>query len=632
MKLQLIDVVIIGIYLVIMIIIGLMLKKRASKNLDSYFLGGKTLPFYMLGLSNASGMFDISGTMWMVYLAFVYGLKSLWIPWLWPVFNQIFLMIYLSIWLRRSNVLTGAAWIRTRFGYGKGANLSHTIVVCYAVIGVLGFLSYGFIGIGKFMEIFFPWDIVSQYVPFTIPPEYVPHVYGIFFTTIATFYVMLGGMLSIVWTDVVQFGIMTVSGVVIGVIAMMKVSPEMLSAHVPVGWDTPFFGWTLEMDWSQLIPSVMDKMAADQYGLFTIVVMMMLFKGIFLSMAGPAPNYDMQKVLACKSPKEAALMSGSVPVILLIPRYLMIMGFAVLAIVFFSEDFRAMGSAIDFETILPRAISEFVPVGLAGLLLAGLLAAFMSTFASTVNAAPAYLVNDVYLKYINPQAPAKTQIRASYLISVLVVVISTVIGFFVENINSVLQWIVSALYGGYIAANLLKWHWWRFNGHGYFWGMLVGILAAMIVPQFFPHTLPLYYFPILMLVSFIGCIVGTLMTPPTDDETLINFYVRVRPWGWWGPVADKAIARYPQVKRNTHFKRDMFNVAIGILWQCCLTVIPMYIVIKEGFPLFTSILILGITTLILKKNWYDKMNQEEKEYSALMEELKLDEKTDASQD
>lgn len=623
MKLQLIDVLIIALYLVAMIVIGLVLKKRASKNLDSYFLGGKSLPFYMLGLSNASGMFDISGTMWMVYLAFVYGLKSLWVPWLWPVFNQIFLMVYLSIWLRRSNVLTGAEWIRTRFGYGRGANLSHTIVVLYAVIGVLGFLSYGFIGIGKFMEIFFPWEVVSNYVPFDIAPEYVPHVYGIFFTAIATFYVMLGGMLSIVWTDVVQFAIMTVAGIVIAVIAMIKVSPDMLAAHVPEGWATPFFGWTLDLDWSTLLPSVMDKIAADQYSLFAIFVMMMLFKGIFLSMAGPAPNYDMQKILACKSPKEAALMSGSVPVILLIPRYLMIMGFAVLAIVFFSDDFRVMGSAIDFETILPRAISEFVPVGLAGLLLAGLLAAFMSTFASTVNAAPAYLVNDVYLKYINPKAPAKTQIRASYLISVLVVVVSTIIGFFVENINSVLQWIVSALYGGYIAANVLKWHWWQFNGNGYFWGMLVGILAAMIVPQFFPDTLPLYYFPVLMLVSFIGCIAGTLLTEPTDEETLINFYVRVRPWGLWKPIADKAIERYPQVKKNKNFKRDMFNVAIGIIWQCCLTVIPMYIVIKEGFPLVTSILILGITTLILKKNWYDKMNKEETEYDKLMKEINV---------
>ena len=626
MKLHLIDVLIIALYLVVMVVIGLMLKKRASKNLDSYFLGGKSLPFYMLGLSNASGMFDISGTMWMVYLAFVYGLKSLWIPWLWPVFNQVFLMVYLSAWLRRSNVLTGAEWIRTRFGYGRGADLSHTIVVLYAVIGVLGFLSYGFIGIGKFMEIFFPWDVVSQFVPFDVPAEYVPHVYGIFFTTIATFYVMMGGMLSIVWTDVVQFAIMTVSGVVIAVIAMMKVSPEMLSAHVPVGWDTPFFGWTLEMDWSNLIPSVMDKITADQYGLFTIVVMMMLFKGIFMSMAGPAPNYDMQKILACKSPKEAALMSGSVPVILLVPRYLMIMGFAVLAIVFFSEDFRAMGPAVDFETILPRAINQFVPVGLAGLLLAGLLAAFMSTFASTVNAAPAYLVNDVYLKYINPKASARTQIHASYLISALVVIISTVIGFFVQNINSVLQWIVSALYGGYIAANLLKWHWWRFNAHGYFWGMLVGILAAMIVPQFFPDTLPLYYFPLLMFVSLIGCIAGTLLTAPTDEDTLINFYIRIRPWGFWKPIADKAIARYPEVSRNRNFKRDIFNVAVGILWQCCLTIIPMYIVIKEGFPLVTSIIILTITTLILKKNWYDKMNREEQEYDILMKKLNLEDR------
>jgi Na+/proline symporter len=430
-------------------------------------------------------------------------------------------------------------------------------------------------------------------------------------------------MLSIVWTDVVQFGIMTVAGIIIAVIAMTKVSPDMLATHVPEGWNNPFFGWTLDLDWSGLIPSVMDKIADDNYGLFTIFVMMMLFKGVFLSMAGPAPNYDMQKVLACKSPKEAALMSGSVPVILLIPRYLMIMGFTVLALVFFSEDFRALGAAIDFETILPRAINRFVPAGLTGLLLAGLLAAFMSTFASTVNAAPAYLVNDVYLKYINPAATAKTQIRASYVISFLVVVVSTAIGFFVESINSVLQWIVSALYGGYISANFLKWHWWRFNAHGYFWGMLSGILAAMIVPQFFPGTLPLYYFPILMLVSFVGCIAGTYIAPPTDEETLINFYVRVRPWGFWKPVAGKAVARYPQITPNTNFRRDMFNVATGIVWQSCLTIIPMYIVIREGVPLLTSILILGITTLILKKNWYDKMNRDENIYNEQLKEIHL---------
>src|SRR5690606_23518864 len=106
-------------------------------------------------------------------------------------------------------------------------------------------------------------------------------------------------------------------------------------------------------------------------------------------------------------------------------------------------------------------------------------------FASTVNAAPAYLINDIYLKYINPNASRGQIINYSYLVSFLVVALSTVIGLYIEDINTVLQWIVSALYGGYIAANVLKWHWWRFNGHGYFWGMAAGIMASMIFPYLF---------------------------------------------------------------------------------------------------------------------------------------------------
>ena len=137
MQLTVIDALIILTYLAFTVVIGFVLKKIAQKDKKSYLLGGNKLPWYLLGLSNASGMFDISGTMWLVTLAFVYGLKSIWIPWLWPVFNQIFLMVYLSIWLRRSNVTTGAEWIGTRFGTGRGASLSHNIVVVFALISCL---------------------------------------------------------------------------------------------------------------------------------------------------------------------------------------------------------------------------------------------------------------------------------------------------------------------------------------------------------------------------------------------------------------------------------------------------------------------------------------------------------------
>ncbi|HEX5169514.1 MAG TPA: sodium:solute symporter family protein [Cyclobacteriaceae bacterium] len=608
---KILDVSIILIYLLATVVIGFVLKKRASKNIKSYFLGSNTLPWYMLGLSNASGMFDISGTMWMVTLFFVYGLKSVWVPWLWPVFNQIFLMIYLSAWLRRSNVLTGAEWIKTRFGEGRGSTMSHIVVVAFAILSALGFLSYGFIGIGKFIEAFVPWTLVSPYVPMHLSPEQVPYFYGIVLTSIATLYVILGGMMSIVWTDVLQFTIMTVSCLIIGIIAMNKVDPDVLQTMVPAGWNNLFFGWKLGLDWSNILPSVNEKIASDGFSLFGIFFMMMLFKGIFASMAGPAPNYDMQKVLATKSPSEAAKMSGFVSLVLLFPRYFMITGFTVLAVVFMQDQFTGVGSSVDFERVLPLAINEFVPTGLMGLFLAGLLAAFMSTFASTVNAAPAYLINDIYLKYINPNADRRRLINYSYMISLLVVVVSTVIGMLVLDINSVIQWIVSALYGGYIAANVLKWHWWRFNGHGYFWGMAAGIIASMIFPQIFTNVLPLYYFPITLLVSFLGCIAGTYAAPATDEHVLKRFYKSVRPWGFWKPVRDKVLAEDPSFTENKSFKRDMFNVAIGIVWQTTLTVTPIYIILKEELPLMTSVVILVITSLILKKNWYDHLKKED---------------------
>jgi len=456
MKLTLIDILIICAYLVSTIVIGLVMKKRAQKDKTAYMLGGNKLPWYMLGLSNASGMFDISGTMWLVTLAFVYGLKSIWIPWLWPVFNQIFLMVFLSIWLRRSNATTGAEWIRTRFGSGRGGVQSHWIVVAFALISCLGFLTYGFIGLGKFVEIFIPWEVVSPYVPFEVAPQYVAHVYGIVFTLFAMFYAILGGMSSIVWADVIQYTIMTISAIVIGVIAMNALTDNPLV--VPEGWMNPFFKSRLDMDWSGIITEVNQKIASDGYSLFGIFFSMMLFKGILVSMAGPAPNYDMQKILSTRSPKEAAKMSGAVSVILMPTRYFMIAGFAVLGLLFYDKLDLIVGGRIDFEQILPSAISEFVPVGFMGLLLAGLLAAFMSTFAGTLNAAQAYIVNDIYLKYFKPEASRRQVSRTNYLTGITVVAISVIFGFFALDVNSVLQWIVSALWGAYVVSNVLKWY------------------------------------------------------------------------------------------------------------------------------------------------------------------------------
>jgi Na+/proline symporter len=605
MKLSMLDVSIILTYLLATIVIGLLLKKRAERSKEDYMLGGNNLPWYMLGLSNASGMFDISGTMWLVTLLFVYGLKSAWIPWLWPVFNQIFLMVFLSMWLRRSNVSTGAEWIGTRFGYDTSAKASHTIIVVFAIIMGLGYLAYGFIGVGKFVEIFIPWEYTSQFVPFDVAPAYVPHFYGIILTCFAVFYSLLGGMMSIVWADVIQFFLMAVAAIAIGVIAMMALNESALV--VPDGWLTPFFGARLDLDWTQIIPQVNEKIKSDGFSLFTVFFMMMIFKGVLGSLAGPAPTYDMQKILSTKSPREAALMSGSVSFILMPLRYFMIAGFGVLAVLNFDKLDLMVNGQIDFEQILPSAISVFAPTGLLGLLLAGLLAAFMSTFAGTLNATQAYLVNDIYIKHVNPEASSKSVMRVNWLAGISMVLVSIILGFFAKDVNDILQWIVGGLYGSYVAANVLKWYWWRFNGSGFFWGMVGGLLPALSFRFIFEGTLDLYTFPLMLGISLLGCIAGTLMTKPVDEEILKEFYKTVKPWGFWGPIKNKVMADDPNFEPNNRFSKDALNVVIGVIWQTSLVILPIYIVLQQGMPIVITAAIAIVTTFILKKTWFDEL-------------------------
>jgi len=611
MRLSAIDIGIIFFYLFAVATIGLVMQKRAKANKQAYMLGGNTLPWYALGLSNASGMFDISGTMWMVMLAFVYGLKSIWIPWLWPSFNQVFMMMFMGVWLRRSNVTTGAEWMLTRFGRGKDANRSHAIVVVFALLSCLGFLAYGFIGLGKFVEIFVPWAIVAPYVPFNVSPEFVPHIYGLGFTLFAVFYSILGGMASIVWADVLQYVIMTLAAIVIAVMAMNNLDTAAINA--PEGWFNPFFGSTLsDLDWTAINSEIQNKINQDGYSLFSIFFSMMLFKGVLSSLAGPAPNYDMQKTLSTRTPQDAAKMSGFVSLVLIPTRYLMIFGFAILALLNFKQLNLQTARGIDFEQILPAAILNFAPTGVMGLLLSGLLAAFIGTFAGTLNAAQAYLVNDIYLKYVKPQASNETVSRMNYLTGIVVVLVSIIIGFFAKDVNSILQWIVGGLYGGYVSANVLKWYWWRFNGSGFFWGMFAGIIPALIFPSIF-DGLDLYYFPLLLAISLAGSIIGTYLAPPTDMETLKSFYRSVRPWGFWGAVHREVMLEDPDFERNKNFMLDMFNVVVGIVWQMSLTLLPIYLVLKMYYGLAVTAAIVVITTFIIKKTWWDRLPKDSPE-------------------
>ena len=619
-----IDILIITLYIILTIGVGIWASKKASKGLDSYFLGGKSIKWYYLGLSNGSGMFDVSGTAWMVGILFLYGVKSFMFMWLWPIWNQIFVMMFLAVWIRRSNIMTGSEWILTRFGDTKSGRASHMIVAIFAIIAAIGFIAYFFEGVGKFMTIILPWDLTLQIGEFVLLDSKQSFALIIIFVT--TIYTIKGGMFSVVATEVLQYAIMVIAGLLIAGYAFFTISDAEINNIISAEWRNVFFSWELETHWSDKFQAFNNLIDTEGFKMFGALIGMTLFKGFFASIAGPTPSFDMQRILSTKTVKEAAYMSGFTNLILFIPRYLLIGGVVVIALVALSPEMieNQFLKGGDLEVLLPKVINFHIPVGIKGLVLAGLLAAFMSTFSAFVNAGPAYIVNDIYKKYFKPNASSKHYIKASHIASFTLVVLGVFMGFFADSINSLTLWITSALFGGYVAANFLKWIWWRFNGWGYFWGMLAGLIVAslqFVLDQnkgnFTEGTLihelsnmhAIYLFPIIFIVSLLGSFLGTFLSKPTEINTLKSFYKSVRPWGWWNPVYKELLKEDDSIKKNTDFLKDMLNCAIGIVWQSSMIVLPIYFVIRDYPKALIALLVFAITSIILKFTWLDKVKK-----------------------
>jgi solute:Na+ symporter, SSS family len=617
MTLAAVDIAIILGYILTTFLIGFFLSKRSTENLSGYFLGGNNIKWWMLGLSNSSGMFDVNAVSWRVAMLMLYGMQSVWIPWVWPVWNQVFVMIFLSTWLRRSGAMTGAEWMRIRFGDGTGGKLSHIIVVVFAVVEVMISIGVFFTGIGGLAATLLP------NLSFAIGSNNVSSAtsYAVIICLLTTLYSIKGGIYSIVATEVLQFLIMTVCCFVVIYLGMKNVDKATVTQFLPEGWLDFWPKKEINYKWPTTYSIIEKETVENGFKMIAGMVGLMIGKGMVASLAGPVPGFDMQRSFSSQNPKDAAKMSGFTILVLFIPLYLMVAGFALMAIKAFPTEASGLQKV---EHIFNVIVSQ-LPVGIKGLIIAGLLAAFMSTFSAFVNVAPAYLVNDLYKRYFKTDKSDAHYVSVGKWVSVAVVVVGILIGTQIKSLNDIILFVTGAFYGGYAAPNVLKWIWWRFNGYGYFLGMISGMVAAMFgktvvlfLVKGFPtleamantQAINLMAFVFIFIMSLTGCLLGSLFTKAVDAATTNSFYTKTKPWGFWQPIIKNVQAAQPSFIPNKNFIRDAINVLVGIAWQMSMVVMPLYIAFRQWQQVWISIVVLVTTSLFLKFNWYDKLEED----------------------
>ncbi|MBN2781118.1 MAG: sodium:solute symporter, partial [Candidatus Marinimicrobia bacterium] len=307
-----VDYVIVSIYLIAMVVVGLLMQRKAKQGIESYFLGDRNMPWWALGASGMSSNLDISGTMIIVALIYAIGAKGFYIEIRGGVtLIMAFLMIYMGKWNRRSKVMTVAEWMSLRFGSGPQGDVARLIQAITSLIFTVAMITYFAIGGGKFLDSFLgipkSWEIHLGAI--TIGTEFWA---AFILIAIAMIYTVASGLYGVIWTDVFQ-GILIFLAIAYIVVRALGIQlPEAFSVALPLKEGGFMHMGTTLKEWVSLAPQWRLNIPAESdysmYNVFGILVMFYLFK-VVLEGSGGTGNYMIQRYYAAKSDREAGLLS-----------------------------------------------------------------------------------------------------------------------------------------------------------------------------------------------------------------------------------------------------------------------------------------------------------------------------------
>jgi Na+/proline symporter len=269
------------------------------------------------------------------------------------------------------------------------------------------------------------------------------------------------------------------------------------------------------------------------------------------------------------------------------------------------------------ERVLPAVILMKIPLGLRGLFLISLVAAAMSTFSPTVNAAVALFTRDIYQAFVRPAAKNFELMTASYAAGVFLVFGGFAMAYYTKSINEIWDWIIMGLGTGMAIPGLLRLYWWRFNAWGVVIGTAVGVGGAFVdrglaTLGFFEwvnrqnwwfHWNSVTEFIVLTIIGTAGCVLGTLLTRPTDPRVLEHFYRTTRPFGFWKRLHHVLTPEQLKATRRENF-HDIITVPFALLWQITLFILPMQVIIGAWSQFWPTLAIFLVSLTGVLVLWY----------------------------
>jgi SSS family solute:Na+ symporter len=521
-QLILVDYVIITAYIVASFAIGNYYTKRAGSSLKEYFLSGRRTSWWLIGLSMVATNYAIDYPLAITKLVARNGIMGTWYVWSLAIAGIATTCFFSRLW-RRAEIVTDAELIKYRYS-GRIANSLRIFKGVYFGVLINCFvLGWIFRALIKVMTVVTPWN--QWYIL-------------IFFVVVTVIYTMTGGLAAVIMTDCVQYVMITISAIVFACYAVAHVGglgpmAAKINALYP---GKHYLDFSPGVSGGQVMP----------WSAFFVYFFVQWWANKYSDGGGK----HIQRMSAARSETDSVIGTFMYSILYVLSTWPIILAALCALIVF--------GKLPDPEVGYPRLMTEILPNGVLGLCLVGLLSAFMSTTSTLFNLGPSYLVNDIYKAFFVKHATEKHYVLVSRFATCTIALTGVILSVYIESIADMWQFVLSFASGAGIVW-IMRWFWWRVNAWSELSSMICSAIVATYLKQWHKEIPFENALLIIVAVTTPVCLLATWLTPPVDDKTLRDFYLKVQPGHWgWRRIADKY-----RIGRTPYLTRAFVNFLIG---------------------------------------------------------------------